>query len=42
MKIGVQKIGLYHFDVNARRFIFFLQKIGTVTISLDGDRLIYI
>lgn len=38
MKIRVQKTGLYHFEVYARRFIFF-EKIGTVTISLDGERI---
>lgn len=39
MKIGVQKTGLYHFDVYARKFIFFKQKIGRVTTSLDGERI---
>lgn len=39
MKIRVQKTGLYHYNLYAKRFIFFVQKIGTATISLDGKRI---
>lgn len=39
MKIEIQKTGMYHYSVFARRWIFFVQKIGTATVSLDGNRI---
>ena len=36
MKIGIKKVGWYHYNVYARRLFFFSQKIGTATISLDS------
>ena len=38
MKMGIRKIGMYHYELYRKRF-FWMQKIGTATISLDGKRI---
>lgn len=38
MKVGIRKVGLYHYELYKKSF-FRMQKIGTATISMDGKKI---